>query len=349
MISARSRRRGFTLIELLVVTAVMALLFGLVLSGARPGTAGQIRQAAQSLASAITATQSRALGNPAGAALILESGTSAGLSIRSSIRMSNGDLPPFITGTSGTLTTITATTATVSLAPTNGDAADLQHGYKIRFGGAFASRTLYPYQPPTTWFALGVAATGTAAVTPPVTGTVGLRVSAGQNTTNTIWPEPTITATGSTNPLDFQVARYPGAADLAVELPKSVAINLQYSGVGDDPTTTWGGLANDGAIAVVFDSVGGVDAVMQQALGPASLRGPQPIDPVEPLYLLVSSRNDVEQGIAAPLSNPDDMWIAIHPQTGRVTVAPNVQQSGTTATAVRAARAKARALVTDRK
>jgi hypothetical protein len=37
------------------------------------------------------------------------------------------------------------------------------------------------------------------------------------------------------------------------------------------------------------------------------------------------------------------MWVVVHPQTGRVTVSSNVPQTGTDATALRDARAKARA------
>ena len=72
-------RTAFTLVELLVVTSIMAVFLGLVLSGAKPGTNGQIRQAAQSLVSVLTSAQSRALGNRAGSAVIFESGTAAGV------------------------------------------------------------------------------------------------------------------------------------------------------------------------------------------------------------------------------------------------------------------------------
>ena len=336
------RRRslpGFTLVELLVVASIMAVFFGLVLSGAKPGTSGQIRQAAQSLASVLTSAQSRALGNRAGSAVIFESGTTSGASASMCTRVSNGDMPPFITGTAGPPTPST-TSATISLTPTNTDADDLQHGYKIQFGGAVATGSAFPYQPPSVWMALAAPAAGGSSCT----CTVSFRSAANQAVSNTIWPVPTKAAGGGDNPFDFQVARYPAKADVAVDVPKSVAIDLRYSGIGDDPTTAWGGLANDGAIAVVFDSVGGVDAVMQQVLGPASSRSNQPITPTQPFYLLVTTRSEIADAAFPPLSSPKALWVAIHPQTGRVTVASNVVQSGTDATSLRAARAKARAL-----
>jgi prepilin-type N-terminal cleavage/methylation domain-containing protein len=342
MTSRHHRCRGFTLVELLVVTAIMATLFGLVLSGAKPGTSGQIRQAAQSLASALTATQSRALGNPAGAALILESGTASGLSWRIATRALNGDVPPFVTGTTSTsgLPFPPATSSvTVTLVPTNADTVDLVNGYRIRFGGSSVQGA---YQPPSDWFGVTAGNSGSA--------TVRLRTSAGQTVANTIWPAPTTTSSGSINPLAFQVARYPSAADVAVQLPKFAAIDLRYSGIDDDPSTEWGSLASVGAIGIVFNSVGGVEAVMQQIDGSQAQRDAvPPINPVQPIYFLLSPRDDVDGGTAPALSNPASLWLAIHPQTGRVTVAPNVPQATSDATAVRAARAKARALVVDRK
>jgi len=43
------------------------------------------------------------------------------------------------------------------------------------------------------------------------------------------------------------------------------------------------------------------------------------------------------------LSRSDAVWVAMHPQTGRVTVSSNVPQTGTGASALRNARANARA------
>jgi prepilin-type N-terminal cleavage/methylation domain-containing protein len=343
-----SMRRGFTLVELLVVASIMLLMFGLVVSGARPSSRGQIRQVAQSLASLLTSAQSQALGNPAGAGLVLQSGTASGFPATMSVTITAAAIPPLLTGTTGNPSGLPPinprqTFTTVTLFPLNGDADELQHGYKIRFGGAAATGTAFPFQPPSAWMALAATSAGGGLA---CTGTVAFRTDAGQTVVNSVWPEPMTSPGGGKNPLDFQVARYPTVGETIIEMAKSVAIDLRYSGIGEDMSTGWGTLAGKGSLAIVFDSVGGVDALMQRIEGPASFRSQPPIDPVEPIYFLVSARSEIDDASFNPLSSQQAIWVVIHPQTGRVTTAPNVAQSGIVdAVALRAARAKARAAV----
>jgi hypothetical protein len=61
---------------------------------------------------------------------------------------------------------------------------------------------------------------------------------------------------------------------------------------------------------------------------------------VSPIYLLVASRDEVTAGTA--LGTDRSAWVVVHPQTGRISVSSNVPQSATDATALRAARARAR-------
>lgn len=333
----RLPRRAFTLVELLVVASIMLVLFGLILVGARPGTSSQLRQGAQLVAAALVSAQTRGLGNPAGAAVIFEPADAGGAACTA---VSNGDMPPLITGTTGTSgippSPRSASVATISLTPTNADPEDLLSAYKIRFGGQ-APR---PVQPMSPWLSLSCASAASGGGV----GTVTLRSANGQTNLNSVWPDPTVSVTG-TNPFDFIAARYPNRGERAAPLPKAAAIDLRFSGVGDDPATTWGGLAGKGEIGVCFDSVGGVDAIMQQVLKTGSRVGDaQPIDPAEPLYLLVAARADIDGG-ANTLADPAAFWVVVHPQTGRVSIGGNQPQQGTDVDAVRAARASARALV----
>jgi prepilin-type N-terminal cleavage/methylation domain-containing protein len=301
------RPDGFTIVELLVVTSIMALLFGLVLAGARPSIGGELRGAAQQFASVLLAAQSRAISDPEGAAVVLEE---EGVSC---IAVFTGEPPPFGIGTvaSGFTPAAADTTAAVTITPTNG--CDLQQGYRIQFFGSD------PALPASAWFGFQ----------PP--GTARFRSEDGQSAFNTVWPTP---AGGQ---LKARVACYPAQGPLAMAFPKSVGIDFRYSGSGDDPATPWGGLAAKGDIGLSFNSVGAVDALMR-GLGSTAAAARQP---VEPVYFLVAARAEIDADGA--LASPVSLWVAIQPQTGRVTVSSNIPQSGKDRDAVRAARASARA------
>ena len=312
-------KSGFTLVELLVVASIFAALFALLLAGggASSSRKAQIRQGAQMLASVLVATQSKSLGNEAGAAVIFARSTLSG-SMTTSVFFA--DALPFIMGTATGMppSILSSATASVTVTPTSADATDLVNGYKIIFykqGGSAAVE-----QPPTAWM-------GFTAPSPPV-GTVSFRTTSGQTSSNTIWPKPV------TSPFDILIARYPVKSLLAMEFPKLAALDLRYSGYVDTPNS----LAGD--VAIAFDRIGGIDAVMQEVL--ATSRTTQPIDPIVPICLLVAAREDIVAG-SNTLANDDSIWLMINPQTGRVSVAANVPQSGADQAAVRAARANARA------
>jgi prepilin-type N-terminal cleavage/methylation domain-containing protein len=298
-------RRGFTLIELLVVTGIFASLFGLLLTMGRPNQASAVRRAAQSIASVLLSAQSSALGNPAGAGVILD--PAAGSSAVTSI--SAADLPPVIAGTcTGGMppANLNSTSASVSIVPSVAD------GYKIQFGNPGRASP---------WMALTSG------------NTVTFRVADSQTQQNTIWPQP---AAGGM--LRVLVASYPSEGETLFTLAPTVAIDLSLSGVGDGNTfnASWSDLSGKSAIGLTFDSVGGVDAVMQGIGTTASA-----MHPLSPVYLFVAPLAVVGTGSA--LASDRAMWVVVHPQTGRVTVSSNVPQTGTGATALRDARAKARA------
>ena len=313
-----NRRAAFTLVELLVVAGIFAMLFGLVLTGAKPSTSGQVRQAAQSIASVLLATQSKALGSPSGAGVILDPAASNMVT-----SVSAADMLPMIIGTCTNgmpPSNLAATSTTVSIQPDNADAADLANGYKIRF----QEKDGKGVQPPTGWMSFA-------------SNVVGFRAGNGQRPQNTIWPKPV-----SGGMFSVWVARYPNEGETLYELPRTVGVDLRYSGVGDGGTfdANWSNLSNRGAIAITFDSVGEVDAVMQQVLSAAASRSVQPLQPATPVYLLVALRSDIDYDTA--LATDRSLWVVVHPQTGRVSVSSNVAQSAKDATALRAARAKAR-------
>jgi hypothetical protein len=126
-----------------------------------------------------------------------------------------------------------------------------------------------------------------------------------------------------------------------MDVPKRVAIDLRFSGLGDDVSTTWGSLAAKGTIGVAFDMAGRVDTLMQQVLSTPEQQVVEPIDPVEPVYFLFVPRSEVRDGVNT-LALEDAYWVVIQPPTGQVGVARNVPQQDTTPAALRAARENAR-------
>ena len=295
-------RRGFTLIELLVVTGIFASLFGLLLTMGQPSQASAVRRAAQSIASVLLSAQSMAIGNPAGAGVILKPAASAVTSI------SGADVQPVIPGTcTGGMppANLNSMSASVVITPSVPD------GYKIQF--------LNPARA-SPWMSLTSG------------NTVTFRAADSQTQQNTIWPQP---AAGG---LRVLVASYPSEGETLYTLPPNVAIDLSLSGVGDGTAfnSSWSDLSGKNAIGLTFDPVGGVDAVMQGIGATAAA-----MHPLSPVYLFVAPLAVVGTGSA--LASERAMWVVIHPQTGRVTVSSNVPQTATGATALRAARAKARA------
>lgn len=306
--SHAGNRGGFTLVELLIVASILAVMFGLVLAGSRPSDSSDLRRAAQQFASVLLVTQSRGIGNPAGAAVVLESLSTSATSVFNAevpppIRatISNG-MPPSVPNVSQTSVTI------------NAGGADLTRGFRIQLLGE------RPALPPSTWFGFKAP------------GTVLMRTEDGQTPFNTVWPSAV------DGRYDARIAFCPAKGDLALPFPKSVAVDLRYSGTGDDPATPWGGLANKGDIGLSFDALGAIE-VLSRGLGTASSATAR--QPVEPVYFLIATRQDITND--ATLAGEKALWVAVQPSTGRVTISANVPQQNRDAAAVRAARALARA------
>ena len=325
---SKRRRGGYTITELLVVMAIMLTMMSFMLTGARGSrTSGNIRRGAQELASILLASQSVSLGSPTGAAVIIDSHGRLGDMV------SQGRRFPFIEGVveqglPPTDATLSATSQTLRLKTTNDDASSLVNGYKIRF----LDRGQGADGPVSEWFSL-------SCPMPPV-AVASIRSENGQTSRTVLWPKAAASGT-----LSFQAARYPIPAGFSQSLPEGVAIDLRQSGY--EGMADWESLAGKGAIAVGFDSVGSVDSLMQNVLPAAGqFRTMQPISPCEQIYFFVTLRAEIEAAIldstVNTLASDKALWVVVHPRTGRVTIAANVPQVADDATALRAARAKAR-------
>ena len=307
------RRAGFTLVELLVVTSIFVILLGMVVGGGGMQTtaAGQVRQASQTLASTLVAAQSRALSRPSGAGVVLmPSAASANMSAS----LSEANAAPFLEGRATALNV--AGNGAGSTATVTAD-IDMSDAYRIQFGGGspVLSGTTPVSQPLSPWLAF----------TPPAT--VSLRAESGQTTDNTPWP-PFVPSSGSL----VRVARYPTPGSKSFELPSGAGIDLRYSSVG---SASWN-LADAAGVAIMFDGVGGVGAVMKLS------RTNYQIDPLEPTFLLVASRDAIAANTS--LADANSLWVVVHPRTGRVLVSKNVPSAS-----LDAARANAVLEITDEK
>jgi hypothetical protein len=248
-------RAAFTLIELLVVTSLMAMLFGLILAGGQGGNSkSDVRRAAQEFASLLLAAQSRALGHPEGAAVIVEAEPDQP---RLGTVLHEGlGLPPIVVGVDGD--------GTLQSSP-----QQLAEGYKLRFrmvaGDGFA--TVSP------WLSLR-------------DGQARRRETVGQTSANTIDVPPAAE--------EAEVVRYPIMGPAPVKLASKVAIDLRHSGVGDDPMASHGHgrFQDQSPVAVVFDQTGRVAEVIQQ-MGTTGGPPIDPIVPTETIYFLFAARESI--------------------------------------------------------
>lgn len=324
--------KGFTLVELLVVTGLLGALFSIVISTLRPNRASHTRDLAQAIISEVLETQTRALTNEAGAALLLDPVGSASPDNALSISVLQGRPLPLVTATTGTthLLWTAGNSGTCRLFPTNADVMDIvQHGYKLRIGQETVPPPPSPplaFRPRTPWLALTSASfvnTGEAAVS------FGFRALNGESSQNEVWPTP-LTTSGSIRSFDVQVERYPGRGPQAVAAGNLAAIDLRYSGMGDEwvlrfVNYRWSSFQGRGTLGLCYGRDGQVDSLMQGVLQ-LSLRI-QPITPTAPIYFLVAVREDILADWQRVLASEDSVWVVIDPRTGRAYGAKNVPQT----------------------
>jgi prepilin-type N-terminal cleavage/methylation domain-containing protein len=247
---------GFTLVELLVVASLLAVLFGMVLAAGRGGQKSDVRRAAQECASLLLSAQSRALGRPEGAAVMVEAlsdNARVGGVLHDAIMQ-----PPLLVG--------------VANGQLQATADELAGGYKVRFRTVEGNGRLTV----SPWLGLR-------------NGQLQLRESAGQT------PENTLLAPPGGN-LDALVVRHPVTGPKPIKLSSRVAIDLRHSGVGDDPAAQhgFGRFEGQAPVAIVFDQTGRVAEVIQQ-VGATGGTSADPFSPNETIYLLFADREAVDQ------------------------------------------------------
>lgn len=331
------RRNAFTLVELLVVTGLLASLLSLVIVAMRPTAESQVRELTRNLQSALMQAQTRSLTNAQGACLVIvpsstvASGTAyfaeprPTLSTKLQAPTGGPAIDTILTGTPSLFRTGSATAAFVT--PDNADLQSLESGYRTRFSTGSTYGPWYDFSF-TAYETSGT--TALALLTRPLTGV---------DPANDIWPA----VIG--NQVACLVARYPQFALPAVTAPKMAAIDLRYSGAGDQPAPLSFATSNSeiyryaalrsrsaneyappypnpplDSIGFEFDRSGTLVSLIR-ITPPSVKRWAMPIAPTAPIYLLVATTDDIAANRS--LQSSVSTWIAVNPRVGSVRIGKN--------------------------
>lgn len=328
-----------TLLELLVVVAILGLLSVVVLPVLDGGPVRATRTAASAVRGLVARAQSQSIGRENACGLWIEP-----LSAEAAIDLAIARQPaPYRGDTSD---------AAVSL---SGPAAS--DTMLLRFSAAAAVTTLTaPLDPPYATTGDFIEFEGSpdrfrlVCPNPPTVDgcRVALRPEAGQTTSNTLWPTPTIEGSG-TSWHAFSIIRRPRPLAGGLSLGSGLAIDLAWSGVGTqrfgrttlegdgsstadtaDDLPPLGTYAAGQAVAIMFDRAGMVGEIgffnttTSRAAGsgiPAEVRTP----PWAPVFLLIGRIDRCGQGYQPTLSDDasganwqhaESFWVLIDPKTG---------------------------------
>ena len=322
------RNKAFTVIELIVVTCIMIVLFSLLLW--KTGDGRTVKGAAQEFAGILRNAKSKALCNEVGAGLVIEP------EINSGILVSDTYVLPFVECKVTKMPNpvnngVYPSSIDIGLNPLNASLDDLKLGYKVRFyAQSDTNNQSYRGLQMSEWYCLNYEN--------PPTAKVSFDKETGQNSRNSYW-HPLLDCGGLDNSQPKKdviagVARYPIKSGEAMRFPKVATIDLRYSGSGNDVNSTWGNLTNKGAIGIVFDKLGCLDALVKQ--NPVSY-----IDPFEIVYFYIVDRKEL-RSMDRKLGSSNAFWVAIQPNTGQVVVAANIPQDNDDTESLTAAREHAR-------
>lgn len=328
-----------TLVELLVVVAILALFPVVVMPLLDGGPARAARTAASAVTGLVARAQSQSIGRENACGLWIEPlSTVAAIDLAiarqpAPYRGDTFDAAVSLSGpaASGTMQLLFSTPGAVTSLTAPLDPPFASDGDFIEFEGAPDRFRLSCPNPPT------------------VDGCrASLRPEAGQTTTNTLWPTPTIAGSG-TAWHGFSIIRRPKPVAGGVLLGSGLAIDLAWSGVGTqrfgrttldgdgsstadtgDDLPPLGTYADGQAVAIMFDRAGmpselgffNTAASLASGAGvPAEVRMPLRAT----VFLLVGRIDRCGQGYLQTPSNDaaganwqygDSFWVFIDPKTG---------------------------------
>ena len=132
------------------------------------------------------------------------------------------------------------------------------------------------------------------------------------------WPQA-----GSSVPVPFQIFRQPvPSAAAPLQLPAGVVVDLVASGSDNQPTLPPAGAGDRMPVVVMFSPNGSIDRIYYNNVGSRV---------TEPIFFLVGKWGRMPLSVGGGASAEDgllnwqdatNLWVALTPQTGLVTVAP---------------------------
>ena len=317
-------RRGLTLIELLVVISIMLIVTVIAVPAMKPAMENRkIREAAREVNVYLGSARNHAieLGRPVGVLFTIDT-TIQG---NPSLELQQVEIPATYAGdTTGATASVYFSPSSTNPSTTYNSDGTVTYTVTITFtpalGVAFHVGDFIQFDYQGLLFSIA----SVSSTTPPISSaTATIHLPPG-------WPLPWPTPTqGVTVAVPFQITRLPVFSTTAIatlatqsavaplQLPSGTVIDLQFSG-----TNSGFGFAHGAASPMlIFSPAGGVSWVYPLYTGGVPTLSPL----IDPVYFLIGRRDRMYLPVdnLANWQDPNNLWVSVTPQTGRITTVEN--------------------------
>ncbi len=317
-------RRGLTLIELLVVVSIMLIVTVIAVPAMKPAMENRkIREAAREVNVYLGSARNHAieLGRPVGVLFTIDT-TIQG---NPSLELQQVEIPATYAGdTTGATASVYFSPSSTNPSTTYNSDGTVTYTVTITFtpalGVAFHVGDFIQFDYQGLLFSIA----SVSSTTPPISSaTATIHLPPG-------WPLPWPTPTqGVTVAVPFQITRLPVFSTTAIatlatqsavaplQLPSGTVIDLQFSGTNSG----FGFGAGAASPMLIFSPAGGVSWVYPLYTGGVPTLSPL----IDPVYFLIGRRDRMYLPVdnLANWQDPNNLWVSVTPQTGRITTVEN--------------------------